>query len=212
MDSAGAGGIFAEAVPITIASQSVSYATAINNDGAVFDGATNYIDLGYKMGTCLTHLEFCQTLQVDFLLYFNGVKNGDQYIFSRTTSTALISGYYMRYANLDPLLPLRRYFEVGVKHEDKYWKGVVNIEAEVWMKVILKWSLTQGLELLIDGMVAVSDSSPTTEAGVSERTDTTSLMFGKSNIANLNYAAMKVDEINQYDGVVGPDTQVSEGI
>ena len=190
---------------INIPAQDVTYSTGTTNNGAELDGATNYLDLGSHPGTCLTHLEFCQTLHVQFTLYFSGQLNGDQYIMSRTTADSSLSGFYLRYANLNPFLPTRRYFQAGVKHGDREWNATFHLETERWMGVHLLWSYSGGFEVWVDGILAVQDTAPITVVGLSETTDTAGFIVGRANTGNTNYAKVKVDEINVWDGAVGPD-------
>ena len=100
--------------------QSADFSAGMVANGAHLDGTSKYLNLGQEPGTCLTQLEFCQTFNLFFFLSFAGTQNGDQYIVSRTTTLSSKSGFYFRFANLDPRLPLRRYFEVPIaqKYDD----------------------------------------------------------------------------------------------
>ena len=100
--------------PFPMKSISAGFYPDMTTYGTRLNGSGQSINLGGEAGTCLTHLEFCQTLNFYFLFLFAGRSNGDQYIVSRTTTSSSKSGFYIRYDNMDDRLPLRYYFQVSI--------------------------------------------------------------------------------------------------
>ena len=114
LDGAGIPGEL-DGVAFPLTSQSATYTmdSVINSTVASLDGVGDSLDLGGQPGTCLTSLEFCVTLNVFFLMTFTGPNTADQYVIATTAHDSSMAGFYFRYANFDPRLPFRRYYEAS---------------------------------------------------------------------------------------------------
>lgn len=174
------------------------------------DSIAQGVDLGYFRGTCLSDFDNClddRKLVISFYYKFVGPPHEEQSIIASSTMTSHKSGFFFRYFNVDPWLPFRYYFQVGLSWrspdgsgQGKEYEVTLHLEKNQWTHFLLEWSYVEGFEVSFDGILAGEDNFGTDvvhDGDTSERIG--NIMLGQDASTNGHHAKILLDELRFWD-------------
>lgn len=174
------------------------------------DGIAQGVDLGYFRGTCVSDFDNClddRELVMSFYYKFVGPPHEEQSIIASSTMTSHKSGFFFRYFNVDPWLPFRYYFQVGLSWrspdgtgQGKEYEVTLHLEKNQWTHFLLEWSYIEGFKVSFDGILAGEDAFGTDvvhDGDTSERIG--NIMLGQDASTNGHHSKILLDELKFWD-------------